>query len=489
MMEISDKLSDTILSSILNKSNERSDYSVLTCFFNKILERNIEFSPEQLLSSCFEDLQLRAMKQGLFFIKALVSHKRFGPEDEDSFKIFTIVLEALETSHLVKPTLNMIRSLRFSPRYSHFWFITIKMLIEHANVPVKVWGLNFLLSSCEARLDDQEMIRTLCALNSSCLYTDDENSLNADSLAKFIRINFDVVFRNLIEVNWVSVPFFKVLKIISDCKSTVEWDDLHIDVLLKQTEVVPKRVKNLVIRSGVQEEYIKIVTTIAQEKGVKPLLKVILNVFNIGDYYQGLEDCFQYATQSDYDALASGKYPDAFVKFALNKNLEVHPDLAENEQIAQWTSLDDETLTRITSEKIDKLSSESVKASELQTIVKLFGDLFIKRRIIPNLAQITDDFLKLIANAENKQDGLLSELATVVLSSIGTSKSDEFKSHVNPFFQKIIACDRSPRLIYAIIECITDFPSLIEEEPIRSLVKNILIETMIETNMLTKEQQ
>lgn len=323
MMNRNQQVRDFILDAAFAKSQERVTNVSLTSlcyFFEKMCERGVPEDQSRTLSNYFNHPDRSVKKQGIFLIKTLLHHKIFQREDEDSFRKFTVVVEALEEnqSHLILPTLSLVREIKFSERYANFWFILCRMVFTHENTLVKFWGLKHVLNVEDVRFDGEEIISILKALNSTSLFGADESSLGGDALKDFVGRNLVAVFTNLIEVEWMASPFYRVLEMISSCLTMHRnFDYDFIRILQQQTKTIHKRVKNLVIRSGVQQLYAAIADMAAKNVGIKPLLPVLVNIHNMTNRRKCLEDSFLNATPDDYEFIFTDEHPEGFIKSAL----------------------------------------------------------------------------------------------------------------------------------------------------------------------------
>lgn len=319
-----DNVSRKILNFVLTKAfARRDDQTVLQtfcCFFRKMCEIEFHVDYDELLRIYFNNQTAFARKQGIFIVKTLILHNKLSLEDEESFRKFVIVVEALEESqHLILPAMEIVKTLNFSEPFKDFAFVLHRMIMNHESSTVKIWGLNFVLGLMD-NFNDQETITILNALNSSSYFDVDQISIEPKLLNDFVQRNFKVVFRNLIEVNWTSVPFYRILQIIANVVDSSHFkvtDSHFLAQLLKQTELIPKRIKNLVIRLGVQSKYSIIVTRLTSHLSVKTLLPILINIFNIADGYKCLEKCLREIKPCEFESIFNDQTPKDFVNFAL----------------------------------------------------------------------------------------------------------------------------------------------------------------------------
>lgn len=304
-----------ILQNILKKCLGRSDILALQClcnFFDKICEENIEINLNDFLLKFFQN---SAPKQGIFIIKTLVHKKKLNAQDEESFKKFTIILEALEEnqSHLILPSFSLLKTLKFTENFKSFWFILVQMILSHENSLIRNWGLNFVLDCSDYEFNDEEITSILSALNATYLFDDDLKPISLKHLQKFICRNWAKVFRSFEKIDWASVPCYNILK-----STVVSFSDEYIDsdfvnILHKQIENIPKRVKNLVIRSGVQRFFEELTLETVKFLGITPMIPVLLNL----ESFESLKKCFQFMQPGEYDVIFNGKQPANFIKPAL----------------------------------------------------------------------------------------------------------------------------------------------------------------------------
>ena len=340
-----------ICDNIWTKSFNRQDplaLQNLCYFFHKMCELNINgIDNYNTLRKYFLSQDISAKKQGIFLIKTLIYHKRFKADDEESFKKFVIIFESLQESpHLILPTLKYIDTMKFTIQYNEFVFFLLQMIIFYESSQVKNWGLNYILNKTGLLFDDQQAIIILNALNSTCLYDTDEPSITSDSLNAFIDRNFDSVFRALAFIEWISVPFYRVLECVAYSIESMEKFEFHfLAQLLKQTEVIPKKIKNLSIRSGVQKKYIEIVTVVASKVGISALKPVLINIFNMSKVYQEhLEECVSLSIPEDYETLLTIDCPEDFARFVLF-TISVDKKLNEIKFLARYQRAEEKLVT------------------------------------------------------------------------------------------------------------------------------------------------
>lgn len=98
--------------------------------------------PDFLLT-CFKYFENDlTVKHGIFLLKTLINQNMFEPNDAKSFEKFIIVENSLacKQSHLILPTLDLLKSLNFSFKYHEFWFVLCTYVLSHENTKVKKWG-------------------------------------------------------------------------------------------------------------------------------------------------------------------------------------------------------------------------------------------------------------------------------------------------------------------------------------------------------------
>lgn len=307
---------------ILHKSHQRTDHLALQniCYFFEEIIQQPFIIDDALLRKYFESSNPTARKQGIYLIKCLIHHKKLSSSDEASFKNFTLISEALqESQHLAQPTLELVKNVNFSTKFSELHFILLTMIIAHDSSLVKAWGLNYILNSKDLVINNQQTIIVLNSLNSTGLYDNGESSIQIECLNQFVRCHFLEVFSNLTEVNWVSVPFYRILEsiVLETINQKHLIDTFFIKNLLKQTEMIPMMVKNLVIRSGVQQNYAEITSVVAHHQGMTSLRQILVNIYNMGERHEKLAKLLSCASQKDLKYVISDGYPENFVQFVL----------------------------------------------------------------------------------------------------------------------------------------------------------------------------
>lgn len=246
------KIENFIVTKIFNNCQDFSSLSLqnLCYFFDKICELNlVEKDNHELILKYFENPSKLSKKQAIFIIKTLITFDLLS--SVENFKIFIIILEALDESpsHIILPTLELIRQVKNDENFHKFFFILCCAIIDHENTQVKLWGLNFVLN-LDQKFNKSEVIEILKGLNSTLLYEDGEFVKN---IKKFIWNNFEEVFGALIDVPWSSVAFYNVLEAI--VQHVMKMDQFCTTFLVnmqKQAEMIPKKIKNVEIREGVQ---------------------------------------------------------------------------------------------------------------------------------------------------------------------------------------------------------------------------------------------
>lgn len=307
---------------IMHKSRHRTDHHALQniCYFFEEIIQQAFVIDGALLRKYFESSNPTARKQGIYLIKCLIHHKKLSSNDEASFKNFTLISEALqESQHLIQPTLELVKNVNFSAKFSELHFILLTMIIAHDSSLVKAWGLNYILNSKGLVINNQQTIIVLNSLNSTSLYDNSQRSIQTECLNQFVKSHFLEVFANLTEVNWVSVPFYRILKsiVLETINQKHLIDTVFTKNLLKQTEMIPMMVKSLVIRSGVQQNYAEITSVVAHHQGLSSLRQILVNIYNMGERHENLAKFLSSASQEDLKYIISDGCPENFVLFVL----------------------------------------------------------------------------------------------------------------------------------------------------------------------------
>lgn len=241
--------------------NCKSNFDLLSLqnlcyFFDKICElKLIEFNDSQLIKKYFDVNTKLSRKQGIFIIKNLIEHSHL--DGIESWKIFTIIIENLEEnpSHLILPTLELMTQVKVDHNFHYFWFFLCQSITSHENNLVKCWGLKYLLNLDNQKFEEAEILQILKALNSTLLFDDAQL---IENIKKFIFNHFEIIFEQLINVEWTSVAFYHVLEAISDhVKSMSSISSIFMANLRKQSEIIPRKISNRSIRGGVQVRILK----------------------------------------------------------------------------------------------------------------------------------------------------------------------------------------------------------------------------------------
>lgn len=314
-------IGDWIMNLIHAKAHTRHDHmsmQIMCYFFKGMVERGLEVNESELLRKYFVNLKDGTKSLGIFLIKILIDLKKFSPEDEESFKRFTIVAEALDESpHLIIPTLDLVKEITFSESFAYFWFVLCQMIIAHESSTVKNWGLNYILSS-KSDVDNEQVLFILNALNSTCLFDTIEPPIELAAMEKFIEKNVEVVFKSLAEINWMSVPFYRILQMTERSLRGSRNPNISAEDLMKQTDILPKRIKNVIIRSGVQELYALIQRVVITKSGFsQQTTQIMINIFNIDPTKNFLSSIINSAQGEEIDFILAPDGPFDFTCYAL----------------------------------------------------------------------------------------------------------------------------------------------------------------------------
>jgi hypothetical protein len=396
-----------ILDCIISKCQGRSDRHALQClcnFFDKICEEGTAINMNDALKKFFQNSDLTAQQQGIFLIRTLVHRQKLTVNDENSFKKFTIIQETLEQnqSHLILPSLTLVKSLNFSKCFEDFWFILIRMILGHENSLIRNWGLNFISECKDHQFNDEEIVTILNAFNATYLYDPELKPISLESLRGFVGRNWKNVFNSMIQINWMSTPCFKILEVVTESaayQNLTSFDSKFIDVLVKQTESIPKRVKNLVLRLGVRRLYGKFSTILVQHVGIRPLIPVVTNIFNIGDDFKYLGECLRFAQQKDYELIFNDDNLEDFMQLAL---LSMMNDKSVDEMMIACRNL---------------TNPESII---LKALCKLNFEKQLEREIIAILYEVS---AKISTHAEDLNDQTLQRFSEMLDNGLRASIS------------------------------------------------------------------
>ena len=324
-MMVNEDVQSSIFAEVARRSLERNDplsLQNLCYFFADICQHDCIPDLSKILVKYFEGSVLMARRQGLFLIKMLIEFKKFSHQDEESFKKFVIIVESFEDSqHLISPTLELIKSLNFSKEFANFWFILCRMSIQHESSIVKHWGLSYLLKTRPAVPFDRQQTKTILdAINSASLFDFDE-TIYDESFNQFVSDNIKSVLANMLNVNWSPLAVYRMLEAIADCITLPKYkdvDDNLLEILKKQTEVLPNRIIKRGIRAAVQIKYSSIAVKLVENQGIEPVMPIIFNIFNIANHHKELESCFKLTNQEDVKIILENyKDEESFVKFIL----------------------------------------------------------------------------------------------------------------------------------------------------------------------------
>lgn len=333
----STELRRSILESIYMMACDRTDRLSLinVCyFFDKILQCKVipDANLCAVLEKYFKSNEPTAKKQGVFLIKTMVLYHELPSTEEQNWKRFILITEALEEnqSHLILPTLELLKEIKFQEPLSCFWFILCKLIITHENSLVSNWGIIYVMNANISFLEDQIDI-ILNVLNSTCLYEIDHPVITSLMLKEFCRRNFAAIFSQLNNINWVSVPFYRMLEQIEKHVALLESEafenNVIADKLKLQTMQMPAKITNIVIRTGVQILYSKILTHFAKHVKIASLFLSIENTYKMGSANDGLkilmpEECIARKQQTISDI------EKTFSLAASNINSDYAPELS-----------------------------------------------------------------------------------------------------------------------------------------------------------------
>ncbi|KAG5670340.1 hypothetical protein PVAND_000614 [Polypedilum vanderplanki] len=288
-------------------------------FFDKMCD-NCFFRNEHLkhIFKYFEINNSISNKQGVFLLKILIEKKLLI--DEQNWKTFVIIMDALEESnHLSLPTLELLEKVNISNEFEVFWFIICKKILMHQTNLVRNWGLRYIMN-INYQFNNEHILVILESLNSTLLFESEEEQLIL-YLQKFTQNNFSTIFEMLAEINWQTISFYHVLKIIQLFVETAKpiFSSEQLKHFQHQTKVIPKKIKNLTFRTAVQKFYSKILAVILEKSSISEVLQIMFNVFEINENSRNLDPCFDFIHKEDYDLIFNDDTPYRFMKYALIK--------------------------------------------------------------------------------------------------------------------------------------------------------------------------
>lgn len=328
-----EKHAKEIMDMIMTKSLERNDQLALQnlCyFFDKMCRSKIMKSERvSILIKYFESDLPFARKQGIFLIKSMIDNKTLSAASE--WKRFTIIMDALEEnqSHLILPTLELLREIKLTDEFEIFWFILCKSILTHENNLVSSWGLKYIVSLENRDFSKEQIVIIMNCLNSTTLFDTQTNNF-ISNLNSFIEKNFENIFETLVDVNWSSAPFYFVLNHVKDHVKKQNFNKKFLNILQKQTDVLPLRIKNLTIRCSVQKLYAEILSHIMDSVELQQvLMNIMINIFQINNKnYECLDKCLSKIHRENYDMIFTDSYPYEFLKYALFK-LHIEENISE----------------------------------------------------------------------------------------------------------------------------------------------------------------
>lgn len=504
----------------------------LCYFFGEMCNNDCINNESEIILKYFENSDLSARKPGLFLIKTLIEFKKLSNQDEESFKKFIVVVETLEEAqHLITPTLELIKQFNFSEKFQDFWFVTCRMVLRHESSLVKQWALNFILRATPpVPFNEKQTLEILDAFNSTSLLEIHE-SLCGEPLRVFIVRNLNFVFRNLIEINWTSFTFYRVLEVIAENISRIAQNDREFSETLRlQTEIIPKRIKNHVIRNGVQIQFSKIATSVVKTFGLNSwTLPIVCNVFSIGNQHKLLEPCFENVKTENFLYL----FPpfvenEEFFKFALVASSlkcsfeemeqkcslsktysdglmiylmsEVRERLGNHPGWPQETSVFMRFQLRGRSSTKKKLSIdnflnpssgatiEECNHDDLLKILKTARNLIMNWRVQSSKADLVERLTHAIFNIDGDKFQLLKEFIEVVFAAakLNFDAPDLQLRDLLAFAVSKMNQKEKTRVVFYLIQTAEetfDIPSALKD-----FIGELLIEQIKETPMLTKEQ-
>lgn len=293
------------------------------CFFFKDLCRNNNFGQrDELLKRYFQNESLKMIQQGNFLVKCLIESNLMNVDLEENWKKFITIFEALEEnqSHLILPSLDLLHTMKVGKEFENFWFLLCSLIINHENNLVRDYGLDYLLGIEKRRFDKQQILKILKALNATHLYNEKKTKFIV-RIKSFVEYNFENVFQVLHEVNWFPLPFYYILKHFVEIAETLNSNSnffKHFLVFLElQTDMIPKRIRNLKIRYIIKLVYCEIVVKLMSKVNLEHVLPTIQNIFKIGGSNCCIDKCLKLIKKDDYKLALCNKYDYNFLKYVL----------------------------------------------------------------------------------------------------------------------------------------------------------------------------
>ncbi|XP_070503310.1 uncharacterized protein [Chironomus tepperi] len=314
-------LKKLILSAIYDRSMER--YNTISAqnlcyFFKHLCQNGLKIEELDFIEKYFDDDSLLARKQGTFFLKCLLDHNLLCQNNEENWKKFITIIEALEEnqSHLILPSLELLHEMKINDSFKTFWFKLCSMIINHENNLVKSYGLKYIFGMSEIKLHKQQVFKILEAVNVTHLFDFKEKKFLSE-VQNFVQNYSEIIFELIVEINWFSVPFYYILKSLETMKISNEYSKDFLVCFEKQTELIPKRIRNIKIRGMVKIFYSNLLEKVISSIGIHHVLRIFRNIFHINENHDCLNKCINHIKEEDYALIFSDEFDYKFRKYIL----------------------------------------------------------------------------------------------------------------------------------------------------------------------------
>ncbi|CAG9808004.1 unnamed protein product [Chironomus riparius] len=316
-------LKDFILSSIYKRSlqlHNAISTQNLCYFFKHLCQNGLKVEELDFIEKYFNDETILARKQGTFLLKCLLDHNLLCESNDANWRKFITIMETLEEnqSHLILPSLDLLHEMKINENFKTFWFILCTMVINHENSLVKSYGLKYIFGMREIKFKKQQVLKILEAVNVTYLFDSREEKFLKE-IQKFVENNSEIIFELLIEINWFSVPFYYILESLKSMKIPDKYNKDFLACFEKQTELIPKRIRNIKIRGIVKIFYSNLLKKVITSVGIHQVLRTFKNIFHINQNHDCMKECINNITEEDYALIFSKEVDYEFVKYILLK--------------------------------------------------------------------------------------------------------------------------------------------------------------------------
>jgi len=315
-----------ILSAIYDRSMERHNVisaQNLCCFFKHLCQSGLKVEELDFIEKYFEDDSVLARKQGTFLLKCLLDYNLLCKDNEGNWRHFITIIETLEEnqSHLILPSLDLLHEMKINESFKTFWFKLCSMVINHENSLVKSSGLKYILGMREVKFQKQQVLKILEAVNVTYLFDSKEENFLKE-IQKFVENNSKIIFELLVEINWFSVPFYYIIKSLATMKIFNGYDKDFLSCFEKQTELIPKRIRNIKVRAIVKVFYSNLLEKVMASIGIQQVLRIFKNIFYINEKHDCLDKCIKHINQENYAFIFCNEFDHDFLKYILLKTHE-----------------------------------------------------------------------------------------------------------------------------------------------------------------------